>query len=332
MGQRISTEKRGGRTVHQLFDDETGSAASVLPAYGFNLFDLRLPAGGQVRPILSTAPGWADNPTNPGRNGTPVLFPFPNRIRDGRFAFGGKPYQLPANNGPNAIHGFAIDAPWDVVEHAVKPEGATIAGRFQISKHAPRMLANWPTDAVLQLRYTLKGRMLTLDATVSNPTADPLPWGFGIHPYFHLPFPPSEDLDQTAIVLPASKYWVLDQFLPTGEIRSVDARLDFREGQPIRGLKLDDVLTGLTHDPTHGQTVARLIDKARKAEFQLGCDRSIRELVVYTPPDSPGVISVEPYTQTTDAINLQPKGTDAGLRTLGHGESASLRITWTTVG
>lgn len=336
MGQRVSTENRQGRTVHHLHDDDSGASASILPSYGFNLFDLRLPAAGAVRPIVDAADGWADNPSNPGRNGTPVLFPFPNRIRDAQFSFGGKTYKLPANNGPNAIHGFAIDAPWDVVEHAVKPDGATIAGRFQISKNTPKMAALWPTDAVLQMRYALKGRQLVLDVTVSNPTADPLPWGFGIHPYFRLPFPPVEnaekDLDQTAVILPASKFWVLDQFLPTGEIRTVDDRLDFRQGQPIRGLKLDDVLTGLSHDPAHGLATARLIDRTRNAEFQFAFDRSTREIVVYTPPNAPGVIAIEPYTQTTDAINLQPKGVDAGLRVLNHGESANLRITWTTIG
>jgi aldose 1-epimerase len=58
----------------------------------------------------------------------------------------------------------------------------------------------------------------------------------------------------------------------------------------------------------------------------------IREFVLYTPPNSPDVIALEPYTQTTDAINLQPRGVDAGLRVLGHGASETLLITMETVG
>jgi aldose 1-epimerase len=180
------------------------------------------------------------------------------------------------------------------------------------------------------MRYSLKGRALTLDVTVSNPTAHDLPWGFGIHPYFRLPFPPGKDLDQTSIVLPAGQIWVLDQFLPTGERKPVDERLDFRRGQAIKGLKLDDVLTGLTYEGDQG--VARLVDKTLGAEFRLGFDRAIRELVVYTPPGLDGVISVEPYTMTTDAIILPARGVDAGLRTLKHGESASFRLTMSTAG
>ena len=116
----------------------------------------------------------------------------------------------------------------------------------------------------------------------------------------------------------------------TGEIRPVDARLDFRKGQPIKGLKLDDVLTGLEYHGRRG--LARLVDLDKKAEFRLTFDDRIRELVVYTPPNKPDVLAVEPYTQTTDAINLQPKGIDAGLRVLGHGRQDTFTITMESLG
>jgi aldose 1-epimerase len=169
-----------------------------------------------------------------------------------------------------------------------------------------------------------------MEVTISNPTADDLPCGFGIHPYFRLPFSPGGDPEQTRVILPASKYWVLKDFLPTGEVRPVEPRLDFREGQPIKGLKLDDVLTGLVIPGERG--TARLVDLDKKAEFQLTFSRGFRELVVYTPADRPDVLAVEPYTQTTDAINLEPQGIDAGLRVLKHGAQDSLTITMETLG
>jgi aldose 1-epimerase len=110
----------------------------------------------------------------------------------------------------------------------------------------------------------------------------------------------------------------------------VDPRLDFRKGQPLPGLKLDDVLTDLDYEGDHG--VCRLVDKSLKAEFRLTFDRSFRELVMYTPPGAPGVISLEPYTQTTDAINLQARGVDAGLRVLHHGEHAAFSLAMETSG
>jgi aldose 1-epimerase len=316
--------------VYSLHDDTTQAQAAILPSFGFNMFDLRLPLAGEVRPILVADPDFPDRPSHPARHGTPILFPFPNRIRNARFSFHGREFQLPATNGPNAIHGFAMEAAWDVVEHKATSDQAYIVGRYQISKQSPEARALWPADAVLQVRYGLAGLRLSMTVTVSNPTGDELPYGFGIHPYFRLPFAPGGDLARTQIVIPASKFWVLKDFLPTGEVRPVDERLDFRNGQPIKGLKLDDVLTGLEYQG--GRGLARLVDLDKKAEFRLTFDESIRELVVYTPPGKPDVLAVEPYTQSTDAINLQQTGIDAGLRALGHGRQDSIAITMETLG
>jgi aldose 1-epimerase len=330
MSSRVTSESRGGRTVYTLHDDATGASASVLPSYGFNLFDLRLPAAGEVRPIIDAFPDFVANPRSAGRNGVPILFPYPNRVKLGKFTFQGKDYELPINSGTHSIHGFAIDAPWDVVGTSTGGGAASITGRYQISKNTPEKQAHWPTDAVLQVRYGLAGRRLSMTITVSNPTAKNLPYGFGIHPYFRLPFPPGHDLDATRVVLPASQMWVLDGYIPTGERRPVGARLDFRKGQPMKGLKLDDVLTGLSFEGD--RCVCRLVDLALKSEFRLSFDRGFRELVVYTPPGDGGVISLEPYTQTTDAINLAARGVDGGLRVLGHGRAETLSLAMETSG
>ena len=326
----MGTEILGRQNVLTLHDDQTGATARVLPAYGFNLFDLKLPLAGQVRPVLVAADDFAEHPQHAAGNGIPILFPFPNRIRGGFYSFHGRTYHLPLNNGPNAIHGFAVDAPWEVVEHKADADSAHIVGRYQISRCTPKMLASWPTDAVIEVRYALSGRKLTMTVSVSNPTAEELPYGFGIHPYFRLPFAPDGHPERTCVILPASRFWVLENFLPTGEIRPVDSRLDFRKGQSMVGLKLDDVLTDLEFPGD--QAACRLVDEEKNAELLIGFDRAFRELVVYTPPGRADVISLEPYTQTTDAINLQARGVAAGLRILGHGGQDTFMITLETRG
>jgi aldose 1-epimerase len=330
MSHRVTTESRGGRTVHTLHDDATGASASILPSFGFNLFDLRLPAAGEVRRVVESFPDFAENPRSPARNGVPVLFPYPNRVNQGTFTFQGKTFKLPVTSGTHAIHGFAVSAPWDVVEEKSDAGEAAVTGRFRISKNTPAMLERWPTDAVLEIRYALAGRRLTMTVSVTNPTAADLPYGFGIHPYFRLPFTPGGDPTATRVVVPASEYWVLDAYIPTGERRPVDERLDFRNGKPRSGLKLDDVLTGLAYEG--GQCVCRLVDLALKAEFRLSFGREFRELVMFTPPGAGEVISLEPYTQTTDAVNLAARGVDGGLRVLGHGKTETLTIVMETVG
>jgi aldose 1-epimerase len=326
----VETTEHNGRTVYTLLDLTSGALASVLPSYGFNLFDLRLPVAGIPRRVIVASDDFAENPVSPGRNGTPVLFPFPNRIRDSRYSFEGKSYDVPTGGKPLAIHGFAISAAWDVVDSGVTDDEAYIVGRFQISKNHPEMLPFWPTDAILTIRYGLAGSKLTMAIGVENPTEGNLPYGFGIHPYFRIPFTSTDPADGT-VILPASSSWVQEGNLPTGEVRPVEPRVDFREGQTMAGQKLDDILTDLAFDGDH--CVARLVDTALGAEFRLSFGHPFRELVVFTPPFGGGtLIAVEPYTQTTDAINLEPKGIDAGLRILGGGQSESLTIVMETIG
>lgn len=322
---------QGGRAVYRLFDETSGASARVLPSYGFNVFDLRLPIAGVSTPVVSAAADFAENPSHPARSGVPILFPYPNRVRAGRFRFGDREYSLPITNGPNAIHGFALEANWDVIDHRAGPEGAFVTGRFQISKQAPERLGSWPADAVLEVRYGLSGLRLTMDVTVTNRSSTAMPYGFGIHPYFFLPFAPDGDPRETQVIMPASTYWVLQDFLPTGEVRPVDDRLDFRAGQPRRGLELDDVLSGLSYDEGEWG-VCRLIDQARSAELRIGFDRGFRELVAFTPKGRDNVIAIEPYTQTTDAINLEPRGVSAGLRVVSPGQSEHLRIFFESTG
>ena len=82
---------------------------------------------------------------------------------------------------------------------------------------------------------------------------------------------------------------------------------------------------------TTGAARPGLVDLEKKAEFRLTFDDGIRELVVYTPPQKPDVLAVEPYTQTTDAINLQPeeRSRPAGL---GHGRQDTFSLAMETLG
>ncbi len=74
--------------------------------------------------------------------------------------------------------------------------------------------------------------------------------------------------------------------------------------------------------------MVRLIDESIGVELRIGFDRLFRDLVVFTPPTGKGrVIAVEPYTMTTDAVHLQPRGVEAGLRIMPPGGSERLAIT-----
>jgi aldose 1-epimerase len=326
-GSVVVRTTQAGLQVFELIDHCSQSRACVIPACGFNLFDLRLPLGGEIVPIIAAAANWEENPTNPTRNGMPLLFPFPNRIRDACFHFADQDFELVANKAPHAIHGFAFDAPFDVADFGVTVEGAFLTGRFQLSKHARQSATAWPTDCVLEVTYHLRGSTLRLEAEIRSPGPGVLPWGFGVHSYFRLP----GRSETTRLLVPANQRWILENQIPNGEQAPVEGQLDFRKGRVCEGLSLDDLLTGLIPE-VDGWSTCALIDEETGRQLRLRMGPDFREVVLFTPPWFSSVIAIEPYTQATDAIHLQPLGIDAGLRELAPGESARLAFEVGTVG
>src|SRR5438105_9387408 len=110
----------------------------VWPALGFNAFRWQV-AGHE---LLYRSPQFFTE-KKPTRSGFPILFPFPNRIRDGKFTWDGKPYTLPVNDpaNKNAIHGFAHTRAWRVVDQGTSAGSAWITAEFHGSVDAPDTLA-----------------------------------------------------------------------------------------------------------------------------------------------------------------------------------------------
>jgi aldose 1-epimerase len=262
--------------------------------------------------------------SSPTRSGIPVLFPFANRIRDGRFRWEGKDYQLPLNDPAqkNTIHGFACRRPWRVVDHGANNQEAWLTGEFQGSVDAADARGLWPADYRLRLTYRLSAGRLRLEASVDNPDRVPLPFGLGYHPYFALP----ETGDGYRVSVNASSFWELQDSLPTGARLPLDAARDLFRPRPCRELKLDDILTGLpdtTLMPPEGLCRrGALQDDSGQNVLRLFSTPDFRELVVFTPPHG-RAIALEPYTCVTDAINLQQRGIDAGLLVLPPGKTWS---------
>jgi aldose 1-epimerase len=301
--------------VIALSDSRGGSTAKIAPALGFNCFDFQARVGDEAVSVIDASPQFARGGEKPSGHGIPILFPFPNRIRDGRFKWNGKDYAIDASHasfhGANAIHGFCLDRPWRVTSQ----EPNSVVGSFQLSRDAPDRAAYWPADFRIEVRYSLRGRALRADIVIVNPSSDPLPWGFGTHPYFKLPLGAKSLASRCLIEAPASQEWELVDCLPTGRRVPISEPKDMRDGAYFDLLKLDDVLTGLGDGPT---VECALIDEPAGLQVTQRFPAEFRELVVYTPPNRDAVC-LEPYTCVTDAVNLAPRGVDTGWRVLDAG-------------
>ncbi len=302
-----------------LNDPVTGSSAQIAAHLGFNCFDFTARVNDESIAVIHAADGFADGGKPPSHSGIPLLFPFPNRIRSGRYSWDGKDYELPESlvgyeGAGNAIHGFCLDRPWRVVTQTE----SSVTAVFQISKDAPERLPLWPTDAEIEICYSLNNACLRADIEVRNPSDKPLPWGFGTHAYFRLPLSSASDADKCTVFAPVKKTWELTGCLPTGKLLDPPAEAELDRSPYFGGLKVDDVYTAI--ESSGGVVECRVTDEQAGLQMVQRCDDSFREIVAFTPPWATAVC-LEPYTCTTDAINLQQQGVDAGLQVLEPGGS-----------
>ena len=164
-----------------------------------------------------------------------IIGRYANRIKNGRFSIDGKSYQLPVNNGTNALHGGVSgfnEKIWDIV-------GQT---RHSVSLHYRALDGeeNYPGNLDVYVTY-----MLTKDNALSisfeAKTDQPTIVGFTNHAYFNLAGENSGSVKDHILQVFADQYTPFDDTAcPTGEILPVDhTPMDFR--QPTRvGDRIDD--------------------------------------------------------------------------------------------
>lgn len=307
--------------------EQNGKAiAKIVPTLGNNCYAFRVSDGNNWLNLIDEPPDLETLEQRPTAFGNPILFPFPNRIRNGKWEFEGKTYQFDKEpESPTTIHGLLLNRPYKVGKHEAGENGATLVCSLN-SQDFPDISRQYPFPFKIEITYTLKGAVLTMKVAIKNTGDGNMPMGFGIHPYFSTNLTGTADASKALITVPANKYWELDDVLvPTGIQKDVTGTLDLRNGQPIAKLKLDHVFT----DVQLVDGVSRCVIENQDIGYGMvmESDAQFRELVVYTPPGR-NTICFEPYTCPTDAINLEAKGIPAGVIVLSPDEtfSATVRI------
>ncbi|WP_251455418.1 aldose 1-epimerase family protein [Microbacterium sp. Marseille-Q6648] len=256
-----------------------------------------------------------------------TLAPWPNRVVDGRYSFGGAQRQLalsePARG--HALHGLAVWLDYDAVDKG--PDHVTLEATI------PAQTA-YPWRIVVRTTFSLGPDGLTQTVTATNDSDSPAPWGTGPHPYL---VAGDGRVDGWTLELPASEVLAVtdDRLIPTG-LRPVDAddaeRFDFRAPRTIGSAEIDHAYTGLARDAA-GEAVVRVTD-ASGTGVAMSWGAACPWVQVHTAdkPD-PAVsrlgLAVEPMTCAPDAFNADAYDYDAGLIVIEPGASAdaSWRIT-----
>jgi aldose 1-epimerase len=241
-----------------------------------------------------------------------VLFPWPNRLRDGRWRWRGTELQLEvsAPETPVAIHGLVSWQPWSVL--AVEDDAVTVGTLL-----APR--PGYPFRLAVAIDHRLAEGSLETTFRVRNAGEEAAPFGLGMHPYLHV----GGRVDDAELTLPARTALDLDAGLPTGGSRPFDGGIG-----RIGDRALDDALTDLDRD---GDGWARARAAGPAGRVELAVDRAWRWLQVYTGDTLPEgerrrSVALEPMTCPPNAL---ADGTDLVVLEPGAEWSGSFTLTWT---
>ncbi|MCB0634402.1 MAG: aldose 1-epimerase [Saprospiraceae bacterium] len=222
-----------------------------------------------------------------------VLFPFPNRLKEGRYEWEGTSYQFPINDAHtgNALHGFGAAKPMRVNQLDLSPEGATIGCEYRDAGEHP----GYPFPFTFNIQFAIDQRnQLTVTMAFQNDGTQAIPVGLGWHPYFRL----SDKADTLQLLLPECELIGIDRFMiPNGKRYNYDK---FTQGSLIGGHTLDNCFALPTDR----------VEASAYLEGEFGNLRYWQEtgknkfnfLQVFTPPHRESV-ALEPMTCNIDGFN-----------------------------
>lgn len=245
------------------------------------------------------------------------LLPWPNRIRDGKYSFGGVDQQLVLSEPDkhNAIHGLTRYAVWGLTER-------TESSVTQSLTIFPQ--PGWAGIVQAELRHSVSDDGLLAEMTATNAGDQTVPFGYGAHPYLTVG---EEEVDDVHLLLPAHSYLEVDERLLPADVKPVSGTdKDFRTSAQLGSTVLDTALTELDRG-SDGRWRAQLRLGDRLAELWAG--DGFDWMQVFTGKNTRRAsIAVEPMTCGPDAFNPGP--THDGLLSLAPGDTFQGR--WGIVG
>jgi aldose 1-epimerase len=285
---KYKTEKFGKFLKYTFYNNKTESSFSIVPECGASvlhvIFDgVSIIDGYQtIEELLKN--DWYKST---------FLFPFPNRLKNGKYNFEGKSYQFPINDTANnhAIHGFATNQIFKIVSINCDEKEAEIHCRHQSSGSNPAYPFAFRFDVKMRIS---ESDSFTIELTFKNESQQKIPVGLGWHPYFHC----FGKVNHVFMQMPGCQFVEVNKSaIPTNERSAYEY---FKNKHQIRNVALDNAFE-ISEQKNRAEVL--LFSKFGKLTYwQETGFRKFNFLQIFTPSHRKS-IAIEPMTCNIDAFN-----------------------------
>ncbi len=223
-------------------------------------------------------------PSQPYKGGSFCLVPFSNRIKNSKFNFNQLELNLTKNDPPNAIHGHAYLGTWSVLK--ITKKSVVI-----VYKHFPNQFG-WPWSYEAFQTISLEDNNIFFELEIINKSDNPMPFGFGIHPYFNFN-------DKVKLKFHAEKEWIgSPEEFPT-KTKIVENNFDFEKGKALWKKQKT-----ICYD--NFQEEIEIFWVSNRKKIKIKTDKIFKHLIVHVPGHAK-YFCVEPVSHPTDGFNLAYK-------------------------
>ncbi len=201
-------------------------------AYGAHLVSIKSPdRTGKMADVVLGFDTLDEYVNNSGYLGA-VVGRYGNRIAMGKFSIDGKTYQIPQNNGTNALHGGPVGFDKYVWNAHEIPNGV------EFTHVSPDGDMGFPGALTAKVKYTLVGNTLRLDYSATTDKATVI--NLTNHAYFNLRGDDQGTILDEKLELNADRFTPVNaNLIPTGILAPVAGTpLDFRKPEPV-GARID---------------------------------------------------------------------------------------------
>lgn len=244
---------------------------------------------------------FAEDEVRPSMRGA-LLAPWPNRLADGKYDFGGMTHRLVQNEPETRTAAHGLIAWTDFTEKVVGKDHLVLTGVIAAQP-------GYPWRVRIDAEFSLGSDGLSQEVTASNESATVAPVGLGGHPYLVVGRPRERGIDDLVLLVEAGQILTTDdRMLPERSVPVSDplaGERDFRQPRIIGATEVNHAFTDLArHD---GRSRARLRGEDGGG-VEVEWDERCPWVQVYTTDHGIGEefrsgVAIEPMTSPPDAFN-----------------------------